>query len=681
MIIFSNYLKIIAHRFAALSVYGKIAAISLPVLAGAAGVYTVQKLTADKGLRTRGMVFDTVEFGKIPLYMRLDSALSPLPTAVSLEQYCPRRLNQGDQESCVAWATAYAARTIMAAQHSTVSPNKLAFSPSFLYNQAQRGACQPTQMVNILTLLSKGLLPMSDFGYNPNDCHKQPSSEQKARAVPFRCTDFQRLTYSATDTRVDMLAIKQLLSQGIPVVIGAAITPSFENLEDATWHPTAGEEVLGGHAMCVIGYDDKHEGGAFRLMNSWGNDWGERGLAWVRYGDFAHFCKEAYSYYVAPTADSTTVATALDVQVGLADIATKSYIPLKNAGNNYTFVPAVESPEALHFRVEIRNKKDCYTYVLRRSAAEQEQILFPYSEQYSAYCGVTGARQFPHNDQLSIADHTGTEEVAIIVSRRALNYAELQRRIKQGKGSYAERVRQALGTAAIATTAIRAEGDLLHISSPTSAQTDMAVAILEVRKAEKDAPPPPAKPQVVIATTQPDTLFLFVKNKQQVGNFLEFDVAIRGAMLRGGGNYVSSLEIELGFDDQFYNAQTGSKIVVTPGKSFTQATLVGKKWLPSYTTSIRTLASNRVRISLLMNYYSGASHIRSLLSASHEQAIHVRIPLDGCKTKSSKLRFLENPNITVGTYVPEMNSNFGESIAYLRHIFLPINGENDVSGH
>ena len=39
--------------------------------------------------------------------------------------------------------------------------------------------------------------------------------------------------------------------------------------------------------MCVIGYDDYFEGGAFQVMNSWGKEWGEDGLFWMRYNDFA----------------------------------------------------------------------------------------------------------------------------------------------------------------------------------------------------------------------------------------------------------------------------------------------------------------------------------------------------------------------------------------------------------
>ncbi|MBK7947011.1 MAG: hypothetical protein IPJ85_17635 [Flavobacteriales bacterium] len=50
-----------------------------------------------------------------------------------------------------------------------------------------------------------------------------------------------------------------------------------------------------------IGYDDyklgPNDGGAFRIMNSWGPDWGKNGIAWVPYDAFAFFTKEAYAVH------------------------------------------------------------------------------------------------------------------------------------------------------------------------------------------------------------------------------------------------------------------------------------------------------------------------------------------------------------------------------------------------
>ena len=49
-------------------------------------------------------------------------------------------------------------------------------------------------------------------------------------------------------------------------------------LQPGTAWKTAGKP-LGGHAMVVVGYDDDQN--AFRLMNSWGQEWCEGGFGWV----------------------------------------------------------------------------------------------------------------------------------------------------------------------------------------------------------------------------------------------------------------------------------------------------------------------------------------------------------------------------------------------------------------
>jgi len=63
------------------------------------------------------------------------------------------------------------------------------------------------------------------------------------------------------------------------VVVGFTVYESFEDDSVAKSGvvnmPLPGEKVLGGHAVCVVGYDDKTQ--RFRLRNSWGPGWGQKG--------------------------------------------------------------------------------------------------------------------------------------------------------------------------------------------------------------------------------------------------------------------------------------------------------------------------------------------------------------------------------------------------------------------
>ena len=45
--------------------------------------------------------------------------------------------------------------------------------------------------------------------------------------------------------------------------------------------PKAGEEVLGGHAVLAVGYDNDQQ--RFRFRNSWGTGWGQEGYGTIPY--------------------------------------------------------------------------------------------------------------------------------------------------------------------------------------------------------------------------------------------------------------------------------------------------------------------------------------------------------------------------------------------------------------
>ena len=48
-----------------------------------------------------------------------------------------------------------------------------------------------------------------------------------------------------------------------------------------------------GHMMLIIGYDDDEANGngAFRILNSWGEKWGDNGKLWIKYNDFFKYVR------------------------------------------------------------------------------------------------------------------------------------------------------------------------------------------------------------------------------------------------------------------------------------------------------------------------------------------------------------------------------------------------------
>lgn len=395
-------------------------------------------------LTVRGANFDPALYDKAEVYEPLaDNAKAPLPERVSLEQFAPKRLNQGQQGSCVAWASAYAARTIVQAQATGADPNGTTFSPSFLYNQIKLGNdCQGSYIFRAMdNMKAGGVLPLSQFGYTDQSCTKLPDGQQKQAALPFRIKGFQRLSYGGDDQRTDMLAMKQQLSQGSPVVIGMMVGGSFmQDMEGReVWIPTQGDYRMagfGGHAMCVIGYDDYKEGGAFQIMNSWGPEWGRNGIAWVPYKVFDYFAKEAYAVY--PQGEGVDVKpTEFDIRFGLALVdkkgaGTGAHIALRHQQGR-VFRTASPIRKGDRFKIEVTNNAECYTYLFGQETDGSAYVLFPYTPKHSPYCGITGTRVFPKDHSLT-ADDTGSSDImAIVVANQPLDYPKLNEAINASK--------------------------------------------------------------------------------------------------------------------------------------------------------------------------------------------------------------------------------------------------------
>lgn len=386
-----------------------------------------------------------------------DNVKNPMPERVTLEKYAPGRLNQGKQGSCVAWSSAYAARSIVYARQTGKDPDAIAFSPSFLYNQIGLDGCQGSYIIRAMENMKQvGALPLSQFPYDENDCSSQPARFQLQSASSYRISGFNRLSVSGDDYKVDMLAVKQNLAQGAPVVIGMMVGGTFmqDMMGKKVWIPSADDYNkmgFGGHAMSVIGYDDYLEGGAFQIMNSWGTDWGENGLAWVRYKDFEYFVKEAYGMDPMGTTEKQDDAH-LQVEFGLAaynddlgDMRSLPVIPL-NHKNGITFAVTQPVKKGDKFKIEVTNSSACYTYIFGQETDGSTYVLFPYTPKHSPFCGITGTRLFPKDYSLQ-ADETGSKDfIAVVVTKKPIDYKVLNEAIsKSRKAGLDLKIMDALG--------------------------------------------------------------------------------------------------------------------------------------------------------------------------------------------------------------------------------------------
>lgn len=237
-----------------------------------------------------GLVFiDEDDYKDIPL--ATSAMMGTLPSKIDLSSWFPKPGNQGQQASCVGWAVAYGLKSYQEARERNIKPvsNSQIYSPSFIYNQIKLDHCGGgSSIVKALNLLkSNGVATINDFPYSEFDCSSLPSQNVKQRAKNNAIAEWRRVNYS------DDIEVKSQLNSGFPIVIGMRVDQGFERLGlNQVYQGPSGQEE-GGHAMIVVGYDDSKQ--AYKILNSWGVNFGTNGYAWVSYNAFKNRVREAYS--------------------------------------------------------------------------------------------------------------------------------------------------------------------------------------------------------------------------------------------------------------------------------------------------------------------------------------------------------------------------------------------------
>ena len=214
---------------------------------------------------------------------------SSLPPSVDLSSHFPPAGNQGMQNSCVGWAVGYALKSFQERleERWEFAPATV-FSPAWIYNQINRGADRGSLIYEALDLVvQRGAATLRTMPYDPLDHRARPTVSASREAAQYKGRSWWRLA----DTR----QIKAALFQRLPVVIGMATYSSFNRLGGAnSVYNTFVGSPLGGHAVTIVGYDDGRFGGAFKVVNSYGASWGDRGYFWLPYRHLQRVVAEAY---------------------------------------------------------------------------------------------------------------------------------------------------------------------------------------------------------------------------------------------------------------------------------------------------------------------------------------------------------------------------------------------------
>jgi hypothetical protein len=262
-------------------------------------------LLSTNALNSQGIKFDNEKYESLPAYEPQKSqgyAAGNLPAKISYRAYCPPVLSQGQVSTCVGWATSYGLlstqQNILMGESNFYKKNVRVMDPNFVYaliRDYSDGWCQNgTNMGDAMeVLMNYGSKPL----YTPPwlSCNSTYAFDKFALAIAsiYTITNF----YALIDKSDLVNTLKYTLSNKSPIAVGMNVTKSFatgSGMQYGKWSPSSNELIEGGHAMCIIGYDDTKYGGSFELMNSYGTDFGDNGFVWISYADIKKYMQEAY---------------------------------------------------------------------------------------------------------------------------------------------------------------------------------------------------------------------------------------------------------------------------------------------------------------------------------------------------------------------------------------------------
>ena len=257
------------------------------------------KNSEDKSQKGLGALVPTVAMlDKIPTAIPVSSYTpSDLPSSFDFSDRMPPVRSQGQQGSCASWAVGY----YLKSYHEHIEKNTVfgesgsndfsnVYSPAFLYNRLKIGSCDGGSYIheNLEMVRDMGIASWNDMPYTDKECHAFPSAIATKNAKCSKILSYSTVRIHDPIEPKEIQDMKYYLSNYNPLVIGIYVFEGFSN------HTKIGGESFykkynqkgysGGHAIVVVGYDDSKN--AFKIINSWGDDWANDGFLWIDYEVF-----------------------------------------------------------------------------------------------------------------------------------------------------------------------------------------------------------------------------------------------------------------------------------------------------------------------------------------------------------------------------------------------------------
>lgn len=252
------------------------------------------------------------------------AVLLPSSVDLSLSESFPSVGNQGSVGSCTAWASTYYQFGYQVASMNSWDakndPTKQ-FSPKWTYNLCNNGINKGSLYATIYSVLAnQGAVRYSEFAPSGVATRAEYGTwyldtEGMKRALQYRISDYEHLCFADVEASTPITnsksaclnVMKSLLNSG-NVLTFQTDFGEWDYMKLSSQYNSAlnGQYVCikhydpddkwSGHAMAIVGYNDNisydlnedgiiqnYEKGAFKIVNSWGERYGNNGYMWVMY--------------------------------------------------------------------------------------------------------------------------------------------------------------------------------------------------------------------------------------------------------------------------------------------------------------------------------------------------------------------------------------------------------------
>jgi C1A family cysteine protease len=215
-------------------------------------------------------------------------AAAPRLDRVDHRAEMPAIFDQGRVGTCVACAVGYYDKSFQEQRenHWGMDRDEHCFSPLFIYSQRSEAGVDGGMTIReaMKIVNQEGVCSLKVMPYREDGIDDKPTRAQLKAARPYRSRSFARIA---------SLGEAELYLRSNCFVAGLMVHESFMNARRGRIPmPTEGDPFVGGHALCIVGFEGRKQQLIF--ANSWGPGWGDAGFGYITYDVFEALLMDAW---------------------------------------------------------------------------------------------------------------------------------------------------------------------------------------------------------------------------------------------------------------------------------------------------------------------------------------------------------------------------------------------------